>query len=320
MKTVLIIAGILLVVGALLVGAGWVLLQKYPTEMNTVKDSVYEYHVSELPTQINITTIDSRVEIRPTEGDVWKVTCVDKEKLYHTVDLTDGILTVKQIDKRQWYEHIGILGSFQNLSVIVYLPEQVYENLAIHSTSGSIKVKEGFTFSNASLQNTSGSISCASRVAGALNVQNTSGSIRISGSVGGDLTAKNTSGSINVSGGVNGKLDVRNGSGSVEITNASPASASIKNTSGGIDLINVVCGETCEIINVSGSIELDHCDAASFDLKTTSGGIRGSVLTDKIFDCHSTSGSVHTPGNGNGGTFKARTTSGGIKITIAIAE
>ncbi len=320
MKTVLIIAGILLVVGALLVGAGWVLLQKYPTNMNTVKDSVYEYHVSELPKQINITAIDSRVEIRPTEGDVWKVACMDKEKLYHTVDLTDGVLTVKQIDTRAWYEHIGILNGFQNLTVTVYLPEQVYESLSIHSTSGSIKVAESLAFSNASLQNTSGSISCSSRVTGSLNLKNTSGSITVDGSVGGDLNAKNTSGSIRILGGVKGDLNVTNGSGRIEVKNATPTSATIKNTSGGIDLIDVVCQETCEVTNTSGSIELDRCDAASFDLKNTSGGIRGSILTDKTFDCHSTSGSVHTPGNGEGGTFKARTTSGGIKITIAIAE
>ncbi len=335
MKIALIIALICLIVGVLLVGVGWVLLQKYPTNMNTVKDSVYEYDINELPTQINIITISSRVELRPIEGDKWKVECMDKEKLYHTVELVDGVLTIKQNDIRQWYEYIGILNGFQNLSVIVYLPAQVYESLSIHSTSGSIKVQEGFTFSNASLQNTSGSISCVSRVTGALNVKNTSGSIKIngsvggdlivkntsgsitvSGSVGGDLTAKNTSGSIHILGGVNGKLEVTNGSGSIEIKNATPTSATIKNTSGGIDLINVVCQGTCEITNTSGSIELERCDAASFDLHTTSGGIRASILSAKSFDCHTTSGKMDVPGDGNGGTFKAKTTSGNIHITV----
>ena len=311
------------------------LLQKNPPKMNTVKDSAYVYHISEVPTQINVITINSRVELRPIEGDEWKVECMDKEKLYHTVELVDGLLTVKQIDTRAWYEHIGILNGLQNMTVTVYLPEQVYENLNIHSTSGSIKVGKEFVFSNVSLQNTSGSTSCASRVTSALdvkatsgsitvsgsvggnlNAQNTSGSITISGSVGGDLIAKNTSGSITISGGVDGKLDVTNGSGRIEVKNATPTSATIQNTSGSIDLLNVVCQGNCEIVNTSGSIEFEHCDALSFDLRTTSGGIRGSILSAKTFDCRSISGGVHVPNNGNGGNFLARSGSGGIRVEV----
>ena len=317
MKIALIIALVCLIVGALLVGLGWVLLQKYPIQKNVVKDSVHPYGMDKLPKQINISTLDSRVELHPIEGDEWRVECKETENNPHTVELVDGVLTVKQEgDIRKWYEYIGIFNAFQNPSVIVYLPAQIYESLSIHSASGSIKVQEGFVFSNASLQNTRGSITCSSRITGALNVKNASGSITVNGSVGGDLNARNTSGSIHIVGGVNGNLTVTNGSGSIKIKNATPTSVNIKNTSGGIDLVDIVCGESCTIDNASGSIELERCDAISFDLKNTSGSIRASILTAKTFDCHSTSGSVHTPADGNGGMFKARTTSGGIRITI----
>ncbi len=316
MKTALIIALICLLVGAILVGVSWVYLQKYPTNMNTVKDSVYEYDINELPKTINITTLSSRVELRPIEGDEWRVECMDKEKLYHTVDMTDGVLTIKQIDTRAWYEHIGILNGFQNLSVIVYLPAQTYESLNIHAMSGSIKVQEGFTFSNATLQNTSGSINCASVVKGSLNAKNTSGSIFVDGRVGGDLNVKNTSGSIHIIGGVGGALEVACSSGSIEVANATPTRATVKNISGGIYLENVICEENCIIENTSGGVELKRCDAMSFDVKNVSGNILASILTAKTFDCHSTSGSVKAPSDGNGGTFKARSTSGSIKVTI----
>lgn len=336
MKVILIVALVLLVVGALIVGAGWVFLEKNPTQMNTIKDVSKVYHISEAPTQIQIATTNSRVEILPIKGEEWRVECKDTEKLYHTVELIDGVLTVRQIrTERQWSDFIGILNGFQNLSVIVYLPENVYESLSVHSTSGSIKVQEGLIFSNASLQNASGSILCDSRVVGALNVKNTSGSVKINGSVGGDLIVKNTSGSVKINssvggdlivnntsgsidifGGVTGALEVTNGSGSIEIKNTNPTRATVKSTTGGIDLINVVCKESCTVENTSGSIELEGCDAASFDLCTVSGSIKGSILSGKVFDCHSTRGDVHTPTNGDGGTFKARSTSGSIKITI----
>ena len=317
MKTALIIALICLLVGALLVGVSWVYLQKNPIDKNTVKDSVYRYTLDEVPTQINILTLSSNVVLRPTEGDEWRVECMDKEDLYHTVELNDGVLTIKQIDNRKWFNHIDIFNGFQNLSVIVRLPAQVYESLNAHTVSGSIKVEDGFTFSNASLQSTSGSINFASVVTGALNAKNTSGSIYVKGRVGGDLNVKNISGSIHVIGGIGGALSVTCGSGRIEIANATPTRAVVENTSGGIYLENVVCQESCTITNVSGSIELVSCDAMFFDLKTTSGAIRASLLSAKTFDCHTTSGSVHVPKDGNGGTFRAKTVSGGIRVTVA---
>ena len=297
MKTALIIAVVLLVVGALLVGAGWVLLKKNPLAQNTVKDANYPYGIDNLPTKIDIATLDSRVEILPATGEEWRVECKDTEKLYHTVELVDGVLTIRQNGTaRKWYEYITLQG-VQPLSVTVYLPEGTYQSLSIHSTSGSIKVREGITFSNASLQNTSGSITCSSHIAGALEVKNTSGSITVNGGVDGDLNVKNTSGSI-------------------EIKDATPTSVTIKNTSGGIDLYDVVCRGEIKVENTSGSIEFEHCDALSFDLRTTSGGIRGSILSAKTFDCRSISGGVHVPNNGNGGNFLARSSSGGIRITV----
>jgi DUF4097 and DUF4098 domain-containing protein YvlB len=298
MKTALIVALILLVVGALLAGSGWVLLQKYPIKQNVVKDTVYPFSGENLPNTIQITTVDSRVEILPIEGNEWRVECKETEDRNHTVELVDGVLTVRQNgDVRKWYEYVGILKSFQNPSVILYLPKQTYESLSIHSVSGSIKVQESFVFSNVSLQNTSGSILCNSRVEG-------------------DLDVKNTSGSIQISGGVCGELRVQNGSGSIKVKDATPTRATIQNISGSIDLVNVICQENCEIENTSGSIELERCDAAYFDLKTVSGSIKGSILSGKVFDCHSTSGGVHVPENSEGGTFKVRTTSGGIRITV----
>ena len=112
-------------------------------------------------------------------------------------------------------------------------------------------------------------------------------------------------------------MNVTGISGRIEIANATPTRAVVKNTSGGIYLENVVCQESCTVTNVSGSIELAGCDAMSFDLKTTSGGIRASLLSAKTFDCHTTSGSVHVPKDGNGGTFRAKTVSGSIRVTVA---
>ncbi len=316
MKTVLIIAAIILIIGAILVGVGCVLLQKNPPKNTNVVTVTKEYHIGEAPKQINVDSTVSCVEILPIEGDEWRVECKEKENLHHTIELANGVLTIKQIDNRRWYEHIGIFSGLQPLSIIVYLPAQTYESLCIDSTSGSIQVAENFVFSSANLKNTSGFIAMSASVEGDLTVKNTSGSITVDGNVSGNLSANNTSGSIRILGGVNGNLAVKNNSGRIEVKDATPLNVQIGNTSGGIRLENVICQGEIKVANTSGFIDLERCDALSFDLHTTSGGIRGSILTAKTFDCKSTSGGVHTPNDGNGGTFRARSTSGGINITV----
>lgn len=317
MKTALIIALIALVVGALILGIGWVLLQKNPIDKNVFKDKVYPFGIDELPNRIDISTVNSRVEFRTIEGDEWRVECVDKEKIYHKVELIDGVLTIKEIDDRQWYEHIGLFSNLRPQTVIVYLPEGTYGALNIGVVSGDISVPEGFVFSDVTLKSTSGDMSFASVATGAMNIKVTSGDIAISGSIGGALEVSGTSGDIAISGNIGGAVEISGGSGDIEIKNATPTRITIQNTSGDIDLIDIECREVCEIENTSGGIELKRCDALSFNLVTTSGGIRGSILSAKTFDCKTTSGSVRTPADGNGGTFKAKTTSGDIKITIA---
>ena len=297
MKIALMIALICLILGVLVMGIGWVILQKNPIDKNVFEDRVHSYSIDALPSQINIESINNRVEFRITEEDEWRVECRDQEKVYHTVELVDGVLTIKEIDERRWYEWIGIFTQLRPTTIIVYLPAGSYDTLDIRSTSSDIVVPEGFTFSDVTLHNTSGDISFASAATGAMSVKNTSGDIRITG-------------------GVNGNLNVTNGSGCIEIKDATPLAAKIQNTSGIICLQNVVCQEACEIKNTSSRIELERCDAASFDIQNTSGDIRGSILSGKMFDCHATSGSVRVPDNAAGGTFKAKTTSGSIKITI----
>ena len=317
MKTALIIALVCLIVGVLIFGIGWGLLQKNPINKNVFKDKVYSFGTNELPNRISISTIDSCVEFRTTTESEWRVECMDKEKIYHKVELIDGVLTIKEIDGRQWYERIGLFANLRPKSVIVYLPEGTYGLLDIGVVSGDISVPEGFVFSDVTLKSTSGDMSFAATATGAMNIKVISGDIAVSGSVGGALTVSGTSGDLALSGNIGGALEISGTSGDIEIKNASPTSITIQNTSGDIGLIDVVCSEMCAIEKISGSIELKRCDAMSFDLKTTSGDIRGSILSTKTFDCKTTSGDVRIPADGNGGNFRAKTTSGDIKITIA---
>ena len=316
MKMALIIALVCLIAGALIFGIGWGLLQNNPIDKNVFQDKVYSFCTDELPTQINIRTTNSCVEFRTTTESEWRVECMDKERVYHKVELIDGVLTIQEIDDRQWYERIGLFANLRPQRMIVYLPEGAYGLLDVCVTSGDISMPLGFAFSNVTLKSTSGDISFAADATGAVNIKVTSGGIAVSGSIGGALEISCTSGDIAVSGSIGGALEIFGTSGDIEIKNVTPTSITIQNTSGDIDMVDVVCSEACMIEKGSGSVNLKCCDALSFNIATTSGDIHASLLSAKTFDCHATSGDVHTPRDGNGGTFRAKSTSGDIRVTI----
>ena len=297
MKKALIIALVCLAVGVVIFGIGWGLLQNNPIDKNVFKDKVYSFGTDELPSQIHIDTTNSSVEFRTTKESEWRVECMDKEKVYHRVELTDGVLTIQEIDERLWYERIGLFANLRPQRMIVYLPEGAYGLLDICVVSGDISLPEGFAFSGVTLKSTSGDISFAAVATGDVNIKVTSGDIAVSGQI-------------------DGALEISGTSGDIEINNVTPTSINIQSTSGDVDMADVVCRETCTVKMVSGEVELKRCDALSFNITTTSGDIHGSIVTAKTFDCKTTSGDIHIPDDGNGGTFRAKTQSGDIEITV----
>lgn len=297
MKKALIIALICLAAGVLIFGIGWGLLQNDPIDKNVFKDHVYSFGNDELPNQIHIDTTNSSVEFRTTTESEWRVECMDKEKVYHKVELTDGVLKIQEIDERLWYERIGLFANLRPQRMIVYLPEGAYGLLDVRVVSGDVFLPEGFAFFDVTLKSTSGDISFAAVATGDVNIKVTSGDIAVSGQI-------------------DGALEISGTSGDIEINNVTPTSINIQSTSGDVDMADVVCRETCTVKMVSGEVELKRCDALSFNITTTSGDIHGSIVTAKTFDCKTTSGDIRVPNDGNGGNFRAKTQSGDIEITV----
>ena len=71
------------------------------------------------------------------------------------------------------------------------------------------------------------------------------------------------------------------------------------------------------INGVTGDIKFDQCDALNIFVETTTGSVKGTIMTSKIFNCQSTSGSVHYPDTYTGGICKIKTTTGTINISYA---
>ena len=255
------------------------------------------FEVTEAFSDIHVEDTECSVRILRAADDKCKVICPEKQdgSIYHTVTVSDGVLRIQRHDAGKWYQYIGI--SFDIPDVEVYLPEEAYGKLAVHSVAGSIQVDDGFIFESASLESTSGGIRMLSEVKEELTAETASGRITIENASPERFSAKSISGRIAL-------CCIRSG----EIT--------ARTTAGKIELTDTVAEKNLHAKSVSGGVALDGCDGGSIRIETTSSSVKGTLLSDKIFVTESTSGSVRVPRSAAGGECGITTTSGSIDIEI----
>lgn len=296
-KIVICAALLLVAVGGLMMA---VAAAKGNFDIENMKGLSYEMktvEVEEAFSDIYVEDTECSVRIlRATDGRC-KVVCPEMQdgSIYHTVTVSDGVLSVQRHDERKWYQYIGI--SFGTPDVEVYLPEKEYGQLSACSMSGSIRVDDGFTFESVSLESTSGSVQMFSEVKKELKAESTSGRVTIENASPETLAAKSSSGRIVLS-------HIRSG----EIT--------AKSTSGKIELTDVIAEKNLYAKSTSGGVMLDGCDGGKIKIETTSGSVKGTILSDKIFITDSTSGSVRVPRSAVGGECEITTTSGSIDMEV----
>ncbi len=292
----------------------------------------------------------------------------------YIVTVEDGILDIRVDDRRSSFLNFNV--TFKRMFLRVYLPADAYDTLFIDSSSGSVTVPADFTFGEAAVEASSGSVNFEAAVTGSANIKTSSGSVRLanlcpetmdvettSGSIkvtdagAGEAKIMTTSGGATVTGGQYGDIEVGSSSGAIRVEKISADSAAVQASSGGVDLIECQVSGNAQVKTSSGTIEFVSCsagtitaeassgaitlertvasglaqlsnssggvtfnefDAGELDVKTTSGSVKGTLLTGKMFDVRTGSGSENVPASDrDGGMCAIETGSGSVRITIA---
>ncbi len=336
MKKLVKIALILLAVGIAVAGIGFAFIKSdLLANLNTIETYTSTYYESADFRSIEIDGDSSKVVLIPWEDEGCKIVCTEAERITHKIEVKDGTLHIEKQDKRRWYEHIGIF--IDDMTIEVYLPETEYNTLKIDNSSGSVVISEGFAFGEAEVDNSSGSVNfCAS--AERIDVDVSSGSIKLQGvsatdikldASSGSVTAENvsaddkfiidtSSGSIKLDGIECGELEISASSGSIKLSDVDCTDVAAECSSGSVNLADVIAEGKIKVKTSSGSVKLNDSDAYEINIRTSSGSVSGTLLTDKMFDTRTGSGSVKVPASvADGGLCVIETSSGSIKISIS---
>ena len=327
----------LILAGFVLTMADLAILGFNPRRLDTVHYQRKTETVSDRFESLSILAVSHDVRLLPSEDGSCQVVYDESEQTTFAIEVKHGTLSVHEKNIAKWYNHIGVFFSGDTPELTLYLPARQYRALALQTTSGNILVDESFSFHQAELRSTSGDIAFSSAVAEKLSLINTSGDIKLRGIRAGSIQADTTSGEIDltditakgdarfkaVSGDIvlkqvsAGSTSVQTTSGEIRLENGRTGGLNAASTSGDIGLIATVAAGPAKLETVSGEIRFDRFDAASLDIRTVSGNAEGSLLSGKIFDYSTTSGSIRVPHDDpDGGRFYAKTTSGDVEIEI----
>lgn len=297
MKKTVLIALLLVVVGAVLLAVG------FAANGFHIPSTYGDFHpesvtVEESFTEVCINNGSYRVRVVPSEDGSCRADFDASDKMTFEVSVADGVLTVRQKDLRKWYERIG-WSNFGKRYLTLSLPEATYGKLTVESGSGSMEMATPYTFGEVGIEIGSGSFSAEGLTAERLNLHISSGSTTIS--------------SISV----NGELDARLSSGSIKMNGVRAGSLAVKVSSGKVTAADTVAAGDAKITVSSGGVVLDGFDAATIDVHVSSGGVKGTLLTAKNFDAHASSGSVTVPpSDSSAGLCKVSVSSGSVNLAI----
>ena len=290
--------------------------------IHTRKENKYvtnTHDVTKTFTNIKVTSSISTIEVKSSEDAQTKVVCEENEKKYHIVKVEEDTLKIDFKNELRWYERIfdWDFDFGHKKKVTIYLPNNSYSDLNIKTSTGSIIIPAGFTFTNVTAKSSTGSVKLESNVTSVANLGASTGSVTVDGINAGELKVDVSTGSIRVKNiNVSGDALIKASTGSIETNNFKSDNLTALNSSGSIVMVDTVINNEIVAKASSGSIRLERSDADTLDLQTSSGSIRGTILTSKIFQAKTSTGRINVPETITGGVCKAKTSTGSINLSI----
>ena len=315
-KIWLIVATVLVLAGAVLFVLALQMARFDFAKLGGVEYTTNTYTVTEEFDGVWIDTNTADVKLCPSEDGTVCVETTDREKLYHSVEVKEGVLNVRLEDERKWYDHIRFfdIGKEQ---VTVYLPSEEYKALTVSISTGDVEIPENFSFEQISVKGTTGDVSCRASVSDSLTIQVTTGAVRVENASVGAMSLTTSTGRITVSSvDCAGDVSLKVGTGRTTVEKLTCRTLSSVGDTGSLNLKEVIASGSFSIERDTGDVTFDRCDASQLVVETSTGDVTGTLLSDKIFFAESDTGRIDVPNSMVGGSCEITTDTGDIRLSV----
>ena len=314
-RTWLIVASSLFLVGGIVFGGAMIALGWNFSKLSTVKYETNTYEITQPFTNISIVSDTADIHFLPSEDSKSSVVCYEQKNTPYSVTVSNDTLVIEVVDKRKWYEYIGI--TWGTPKVTIYLPNTEYHTLYIKEITGDITIPHDFAFKSMDITASTGDVENNASTSETVKITTDTGSISSQNISAGALYLSASTGKITLSGiTCTGDITTNVSTGKIDITDSSCKNLISQGSTGTISLKNVIAEKTFTIERNTGNIKLDRCDAAELFIKTATGDVAGSLLSDKVFITETDTGRIDVPKSITGGRCEITTDTGDIRITI----
>ncbi len=317
-KALIIVAIVLVIVGAAVFVCAFAAAGYDVTKLGTVKTETNTYTTEESFTKIEITTKETDIAFKPAEDGKFSLVCVEQEKMKHSLAVEDGTLKVSVTDERNWVERIGLFG--KSLKMTAFLPSATYEKLAVDVGTGDVVIPADFTFETLVVSASTGDVNTRAKVLDEMKLVASTGNVVIEQTTAGKTEISLSTGDVTINSfACVGDVKIKVSTGNVRMNDVVCASLSTEGSTGDVYLKNVVAATSLYIHRSTGDVKFDMSDAAEITVETSTGDVTGTFRTDKIFTAKASTGTVKVPVSTVGGKCEIKTSTGDIEITVAHA-
>ena len=313
-KIWLMTAGLLMTLGTAMVVSTACSVNGDFTQLGIVKYERNTYEMREEFHNISLNSDTADIRFILSENDTCKVVCDEQEKVKYSVSVEEGTLNIKMMDKREWFDYIGIF--FGEHVVNVYLPKTEYGALVIEESTGNIEIPGDFQFESMDISVSTGDVKSSASASGNVKIKASTGDIHVENITAKTMALSVSTGNVTASKVVCEDMTIGVSTGDTYLNDISCQSFTSTGSTGDITLKNVIILGKCAIERSTGDVKFEGFDAGEITVITDTGDVTGTFLTGKNFETETDTGSVKVPQDNEGGKCEITTDTGDIKITI----
>ena len=314
-KISLIVASGLVGVGIIIFTAAMFVCGWNFSKLSTTSYVDNTYEINETFDKIFIDTDMTDITFELSDNNTCSVICHEAENAKHSASVQNGALTVKTVDERKWYEHIGI--NLDMPKMTVYLPNNKYTSLFVETDVGNVFIPSDFSFGELEIKGDTAYVDCYSSVLGAMNIRTDAGDIKITKASADNITLSTSTGNVTLTSlEVKNDMEIVTDTGIIGFSDVSCSKLGVTSDTGEVSFLSGCNAGTLSLETDTGNILFEGFDAEEIVVKTDTGDVRGSFLTDKVFITKTDCGEVDVPESINGGMCKVTTDSGDIILSV----
>ncbi len=262
MKKGFIIAAIVLISVGILLFTGALIAADFDySKLGGTKHVTNTYALEGEFDNIDISVDEADVIFMPVDEGGARAVCVEREKVRHTVEVENGTLRIRSVDRRNPFDHLSFFS--KSLSITVYLPRNDFDNISIRTATGDVRF-DSLTANEIKLKTSTGDIRVSSvDCAGTVSATVSTGDIRFTGlnckldnCYAAVIAVKTSTGDVRFEDSDAEKLTVRTSTGDVIGTLRTAKVFTVNTSTGDVSVPHSSEGGSCEIKTSTGDIRI----------------------------------------------------------------